>query len=187
MIPARNETVSSLRAAARLFILDPEAPKGFNRTIDGFWRSFSAVVFGVPYYVVLVTWPSEDGGGPGVMELGLAVVLSWTLFPIVAAVLTRLQGLGHNYVTYIIANNWAAALTPQPYLVLALAYRGGLIGPDLYESLQLLVVMALLWYGWAVCRVALGAGILVACCYVILASLIDILLSMLLLGPAPSA
>lgn len=187
MIPSGPETVSSLRAATRLFVLDAEAPRGFNRTFEGFWRSFFAVVFGLPYYIVLVTWPSEDGGGPDAGELGLAVVLSWTLFPLVAAVLTRLQGLGGNYVTYIIANNWAAALTPQPYLVLALAFRAGLIGPELYESLQLLVVMALLWYGWAVCRVALGAGILVACGYVILASLIDILLSMLLLGPAPAA
>ena len=43
----------------------------------------------------------------------LAVVLSWTIFPVVAAVLARVMGLGRNYVPYIVANNWAAALTPQ--------------------------------------------------------------------------
>jgi hypothetical protein len=187
VIPARPETASSLRAAARLFVLDGEALKGFNRTIGGFWGSFCAVVFGLPYYIVLVTWPARDGGGLEVGPLALAVVLSWTLFPLIAAVLTRLQGLSGNYITYIIANNWAAALTPQPYLILALGYRMGLIGADLYEALQLVVVVVLLWYGWAVCRVALGASVVVAGGYVILASLIDILLSMWLLAPAPAA
>jgi len=187
VIPAAPEIASSLRAAARLFILDQEALKGFNRSIEGFWRSFFAVVFGLPYYAVLVLWPSGDGGGVAAGRLAIAVLLSWTLFPLIVAVLARVQGLGGSYVTYIVANNWASALTPQAYLVLALAYRMGLIGLEFYEMLQLLVFVALLWYAWAVCRVALGAGIVVACGYVILATLLDILLGKLLLGPVPGA
>lgn len=190
MIPSAAEIASSLRSAWRLLFLDAAAMRGFNLTIEGFWRSFFAVAFGLPYYILLMTWSeaTPDGEvvaiGPDAGRLALAVILSWTLFPLVAAVLSHVMGLGRSYVAYIVANNWAAALTPQPYLVLALLYRGGLIGTGLHDMLQFVVVIGLLWYAWAVCRIALGAGIVAAAGFVILANLIDIMLNLLLLMPA---
>ena len=189
MIPPGTEIASSLRSAWRLLFLDAAAMRGFNLTIEGFWRSFFAVVFGIPYYFVLATWSGTGpegeslSSGPDPWSLALAVVLSWTIFPLVAAVLARVMDLGRNYVAYIVANNWAAALTPQVYLVLALLQRSGVIGDELHGMLQFVAAIGMLWYAWAVCRIALGAGAVAAAGFVILANLIDILLTVLLLAP----
>lgn len=182
MIPPLLEVASSLRAAARLFVLDRDAMAGFNLTIEGFWRSFFAAAFGLPYYAVVLWGPYRDGE-VGLLAATAAYVLSWVLFPALAAVLARLLNLGRNYIGYIVAFNWAGALMPQPLLLLALAYRAGLIDEQAYSLVSLGLFAAFLWYGWAVTRIGLGAGIVTACGFVILSNLLDVLIRILLLMP----
>ena len=186
MIPSFQETASSLRAASRLFLLDAEAMAGFNLSIEGFWRSFFAAVFGLPYYI-LVLWAPYRDGEVGLAAAALAYVLGWGLFPALAAWLARILDLGHNYVAYIIAFNWAGALVPQPLLLLALAHMTGILGEDGYSTVSLGLFVAFLWYGWAVTRIGLGTGAITACGFVILSNLLDILIRVLLLMPGEGA
>ena len=182
MIPPLQEVVSSLRAAARLFVFDRDAMAGFNLTIEGFWRSFFAAAFGLPYYVIVLWRPYRDGE-VGLLAATAAYVLSWVLFPALVALLVRLLNLGHNYIAYIVAFNWAGALVPQPLLLLALAYRAGMIDESAYSLASLGLFVAFLWYGWAVTRIGLGTGIITACGFVILSNLLDVLIRVLLLMP----
>lgn len=187
MIPPLQEIASSLRAAWRLFLLDGGAVAGFNRSIEGFWRSFFAAAFALPYYV-LVLWEPYREGDIGFLRAAAYFVASWVVFPVVAALLTHLLQLGRNYITYIIALNWAGALVPQPLFLFSLAHRAGLIGEDAFSMVLLGFFIALLWYGWAIARLALGAGVITACGFVILSELLDMLVRALLLwgpqGPA---
>ncbi len=186
MIPPRQEIDASLRAALRLFVLDGNALSGFNRSIEGFWRSFFAAVFTLPYYIVLL-WTPYQSGEIGLVPAALYFVAGWTVFPLVAAVLVRFLRLGGNYVSYIIAYNWAGALMAQPMLLLLLLQRGGVIGLDGLSTFVFILYLAFLWYSWAIARLALGTGIVTACGFVILAELIDMLLRVLLLVPGNGA
>ena len=187
MIPPLQEIASSLRAAWRLFLLDGGAVAGFNRSIEGFWRSFFAAAFALPYYVLLL-WEPYRTGEVGLFGTVAYFIASWAVFPVVAALLARLLQLGRNYITYIIALNWAGALVPQPLLLLSLAHRAGIVGEDAFGMILLGFFVAFLWYGWAIARLALGAGAVTACGFVILAELIDMLLRALLLwGPRGGA
>lgn len=182
MIPPRQEIDASLRAAWRLFLLDGEAVSGFNRSIEGFWRSFFAAVFTLPYYVLRL-WEPYQAGEVGLFSAVGYFIASWIAFPVVTALLAHLLGLTRNYVSYIIAYNWASALIAQPGLLILLLLQTGMIGVDTLAMLLFSLFVASLWYGWAITRVVLGAGIVTACGFVILADLIDLLLSSLILVP----
>ena len=186
MIPPAREIASSLRAAWRLLFLDAGAMAGFNLSMAGFWRSFFAAVFGIPYYV-LILWQPHAAGEVGMGAAIAAYAISWVLFPLVAAVLAHILRIGRNYDPYIIAFNWAGALVPQPLLLLALLYQGGVIDENAYSMVSLGLFLAYLWYGWAVTRIALGVGVFTACGFVILANLLDILVRVLLLLPGEAA
>ena len=189
MIPAGPEIASSLRGAWRLLFMDRAAMARFNLTVEGFWRSFFAAALALPHYLLFLGRP----GGAAALEAGwelraaLAYAASWALFPIVTAFLARVLDLGRHYAGFIIAHNWAAALMAQPLLALTLLVRVGLLDEGFSALLQMALFAVYLWYGWAVCRVALGAGVVTACGFVILDHLLDMLIAVLLLGmPAPA-
>lgn len=186
MIPPAREIASSLRAAWRLLFLDAEAMAGFNLSLAGFWRSFFAAVFGLPYYV-LVLWEPHARGDIALVGAVAAYVSSWILFPVVVALLARILQLGPNYIPYIIAFNWAGALVPQPLLLLWLLHRAGAMDENAYGTVSLILFVVFLWYGWAVARIGLGAGVLTACGFVILSNLLDMLIRILLLDPQAGA
>ncbi len=182
------EIVSSLYGAWRLLRLDPAAMTYFNVTIGGFFRSFLAAVLSLPYFLLSLLWPASAVEGemarsaePVAALAGYA--LSWIVFPAVAAFLARLFELTRSYVGFIIAFNWANALVAQPLLALQLMVHGGLLSPEVFGMLQLPVVFFVLWYGWAVARIALGASPWLAGALIAIAKMIDVALFATLIRP----
>lgn len=189
MLPSFAEISSSLYGAWRLIRLDDKAAKYFNLTIEGFWRSFFAAVISLPYFVVAILWLPREAIEAG-MEVPdpllstVAYLLSWMVFPAVAIVFARMFELSQSYIGYIIAYNWAGALIAQPLLVLAMAEHAGLIDANTMGALQMPIFIFVLWYGWIIARRTLGAGPWLSCALVFIAKMIDILLFVVLIGPA---
>ena len=189
MIPSFAEISSSLYGAWRLICLDEDAAKHFNLTTEGFWRSFFAAVVSLPYFAVAILWLPQEAVEAG-LEVPdpflstLAYVLSWVVFPAVAIVLVRTFELSKGYIGYIIAYNWAGALIAQPLLVLAVIEHAGLIDSNTMGALQMPVFFFVLWYGWIIARRPLDAGPWLAGALVFIAKMIDILLFVVLIGPA---
>ena len=87
MIPAvelRNAVVGALRLAR----FDPQAFNFFNRTLEGFWRSFVAAAIVGPLQLLLSF--EVAGASGGVARVGedwplglLAFVVHWLAFPVV--------------------------------------------------------------------------------------------------------
>src|ERR1019366_142368 len=48
----RTETLRSLTGAWRLFLNQPDALRSFDTGVDGFWRSFQAIILVAPSYAV---------------------------------------------------------------------------------------------------------------------------------------
>jgi hypothetical protein len=157
-MPDREEVVHSLYGAWRLAFLDPSGLAFFNFSIEGFWRSFFAAVLVAPGFAFLIaqklfTRPETFDPGWAMLVQLLAYGLSWAAFPLGAVVLTRLLGLGHNYVPLLVALNWGAVLQVLAFLVAVLL---GLALPGLLEGLiMLLVTGGILFYQWFITRNAL--------------------------------
>lgn len=173
------EIQRSLIGAWLLAQRDPRAFDWFDLTVEGFWRSFLAAVVAAPLYLFLavheyqlIGWPADPLWTAVVRTL--SYVADWLLFPVVALALVRLLDLGHRYVVYIVANNWATVLQLLAFAVtVALA---GLLPEAVGPILVLATLVLVLIYRWMVARQALAASGAVASAFV----LVDIVLGLLL-------
>lgn len=178
-MPTLAEVERALTGAWLLALRDPRAFEWFDLTVEGFWRSFWAALVAAPLYLFLAAhehavtgWPADPLWTATVRTLSYAA--DWAVFPVVAFLLVRLADLGHRYVAYIVANNWATVLQLLAFAV-AVALAGFL--PEALGSIIVLAVLVLvLVYRWLVARQALATSGAVATAFV----LVDLVLGLLL-------
>jgi hypothetical protein len=200
MITAR-EVVYGLFGAWRLARFDPVGLQYFDRSREGFWRSFWAAVIAAPGYAILiylrlaerlsVDAPAAMGvaqppitAGPLRLALieGIAYVVGWVAFPLTAWYLVSALGRAERYFGYIVAYNWASLVPVGAYLLMGLIGALGVL-PDLIEMvLSLAVTGYILVYLHYIARTALGIEALPAAGLVFIDVLIAILLSSVVEG-----
>jgi hypothetical protein len=160
-----DEIRHALAGALSLASLDRGGMKHFDLSADGFWRSFAAIAFGVPFFLVLLflgeTMAPGAAGAGAVLEL-LAYGISWIGFLLLLIPFSRAAGLSHNYAAFVVAFNWCqllviVAMVPILGLAAADILPGGTIGFILIGF-----AVAALGYLWFIARVALGASPLLA-------------------------
>src|SRR5689334_1843197 len=84
----------------------------FDRSIDGFWRSFNAAIPSYPLYLALLTmrvaeadW-QRSGGLRIVTVETIAYVISWTAFPLLMLSVTRAIGRADRFFDFMVPYNW---------------------------------------------------------------------------------
>ena len=84
----------------------------FDRSVDGFWRSFRAAIACYPLYLVLLTmrvaaadWQHSGGLRIATVET-IAYILSWTAFPLLMLSLTRRIGRADRFFDFMVPYNW---------------------------------------------------------------------------------
>ena len=106
------EIARAIQGCWRLARFDPSGMDFFDKTIEGFWRSFWVAAIVAPAYMLLGWF---DGGGT-VIETGpvrqytveaIAYVISWVAFPLAMFYLTRLMDREQDFVGYVVAYNWS--------------------------------------------------------------------------------
>jgi hypothetical protein len=157
-MPGANEVMRSVYGAWRLARLDPGGMNAFDLTVDGFWRSFFAMVLVAPAYVLLAAQKYAALAEPvGVFRVlvveSLGYVVGWAAFPIAAILLTRLLGLARLYVPLVVATNWAAVIQIAVFMAAVVLAR--LLGEGAGALLMLAVTILLVAYQWFVIRTAL--------------------------------
>jgi len=157
-MPDRQEIVHAIYGAWLLARMDRAGMAHFNISFEGFWRSFFAAVIVAPGYAILVADKlagREEAFNPGWVFVvqGVAYVVGWAAFPLVAIGVTALLNLSHNYVPMIIAANWAAVI--QVALFLAALFLTFILPGVLSGLLLTVATIAILFYQWFVLRTAL--------------------------------
>ena len=171
-MPGRDEILRSLTGAWHLFLDRPDALRYFDISIDGFWRSFAAILLVLPSYAVIalseraqiLTDAIPDGfdGGAFLVNKVVSIGVDWVAFPLVFAFIAGPLGLGRTYSTFIIARNWGAALAAVPYAAVALLYLAGILSAEFTNFLWLAIMIVIIRYSYLIARRALGAEIGVA-------------------------
>ena len=150
----------------------PEGMEKLDLSVEGFWRSFSAIFIILPFAAVAslsqARLPSAEGEGGAVLTGGAAAVqalgllVDWLAFPLLFAVLARSLGLSGRYLPFIVARNWAAVLIAAIVAAIHALHLVGVL-PAQFVSLLLLVAIGVaLRFSYVIARVALGApGIVV--------------------------
>ncbi|MCX8100091.1 MAG: hypothetical protein N3D77_02505 [Geminicoccaceae bacterium] len=181
MIASGAEIRAGIEGALAILKREPAAMARFDLSLDGFFKSFTAMLLAAPAYALLVlqrlAHEPVDLAGPLLFLLeALSYVLGWLAFPVAAAIVLRLLGQGRRFVPLVVAGNWAALL--QVALLVGASLAALALPEATGALLTTLAVLAALFYQWLVIKTALEAPGGIAAGFVVL----DIASSMLVSG-----
>jgi hypothetical protein len=162
-----RETALALTGVWQLAHFDPQGMAFFDKSVEGFWRSFRVAVVVAPAYALLAALhfletPVEAGLLRLLLVEAIAYVTSWVAFPLAAYYASQMIDRNAEYVGYIVAYNWATILRIGVYLPVTLLATGRVLPGGLGSVLLLLVTLAILIFDWFIARTALRVGGLAA-------------------------
>jgi len=161
-----DETQASLIGAWRLMLGKVDGLRLLDLSADGFWNSFFAIVVAAPALIVGWVGIANEIGDPDafvgrfgmLMRLATVDIGSWVLPLIALALVAPRAGIGGRFVHYVVASNWASAITAWLMLPSALI-RLFLSSASQVSSLVSLLLFALsMVLTWRMTNATIGKG-----------------------------
>ena len=151
----------ALTGALRLARGDRGGLTCFDRSLDGFWRSFRAAAITYPLYLILLTmrvsvaeW-QRSGGLRIVIVETTAYVVAWVAFPLIMLTMTRWIGRAHRFFDFMVPYNWCQLPQSALFVLLGIGSESSMLGSRAGASLDVIAAIATLVYEWYIARVAL--------------------------------
>ena len=151
----------ALFGALRLAKGDRGGLSCFDRSLDGFWRSFRAAVIAYPLYLILlmmrvtvVEW-QRSGGWYIVIVETIAYVIAWVAFPLAMITVTRWIDRAHRFFDFMVPYNWSQLPQSALFVLVGLEAESGVLGTQLAQVIDLAAAIAVLVYEWFIARVSL--------------------------------
>jgi hypothetical protein len=156
-----SEISHSLYGAWRLAHFDAGGLRYFDRSVEGFWRSFRVAVLAAPLWIVIVgvNLPQMHASADWtrlVISETLGYIVVWVAYPLAAFYLTRLVGRQGEYVGLIVALNWASLLQLALQAPASVLANSGLLSSGAGMAVVLAAELACLIYEWFITRAALN-------------------------------
>ena len=159
-----HEFSHAMVGAWRLARLDPQGMEHFNRTIEGFWRSFWVGVLTYPGFLILLALrlPDAEWTRAGAFRIlsveTIGYIIGWVAFPLAMVPMTRFLDREERYLDFIIAYNWAQLLHMALFLFIEGVAGSGLVSVDFGHLLSFVATIAVLLYEWFIARIALDVA-----------------------------
>jgi hypothetical protein len=177
------EVRSALTGLLRLARGDHGGLGCFDRSLDGFWRSFRAAILSYPLYLVLLLmrvaaadWPNS--GGLRILSVEtIGYIISWTAFPLVMLSVTRWIGRTDRLFDFMVPYNWYQLPQSLLFVLVGLVSANGPADSPAVQALAIAAAAAVVGFEWYLARVALdttrSAAALVVLVDLVLGALID--------------
>ncbi|HEY1431571.1 MAG TPA: hypothetical protein VGF39_08090 [Stellaceae bacterium] len=155
----------------------------FDRSQDGFWRSFRAAVISYPLYLVLlamrVTVAEWDTSGAFLIITveTIGYVIAWTAFPLVMLIVTQRIGRSHRFFDFMVPYNWSQVPQSALFVLVGLVTESGVSGTEAAQAIEVAAAVAVLVYEWFIARVALETTASAAVFVVIVDLLLGVLIN----------
>jgi hypothetical protein len=156
-LEVRLALVGTLRLAKG----DRGALSCFDRSFDGFWRSFRAAIISYPLYLMLLTmrvtvpeW-ERSGGLHIVIVETIAYVIAWAAFPLAMLTVTRWIDRTHRFFDFMVPYNWSQVPQSALFVLVGLEAESGVLGAPSAQAIEVAAAVAVLVYEWFIARVAL--------------------------------
>jgi len=155
----------------------------FDRSLDGFWRSFRAAVICYPLYLVLLAmrvsvaeWQTS-GGWRIVMVETIGYVVVWVAFPLLMLNVVRWIGREHRFFEFMVPYNWCQVPQSALFVLVGLESASGILSIQASQAIDIVAALATLVYEWFIARVALDTTGLVAVFVVLVDLVLGVLIS----------
>ena len=155
----------------------------FDRSLDGFWRSFRAAVICYPLYLVLLAmrvsvaeWQTS-GGWRIVMVETIGYVVAWVAFPLLMLNVVRWIGREHRFLEFMVPYNWCQVPQSALFVLVGLESASGILSIQASQAIDIVAALATLVYEWFIARVALDTTGRVAVFVVLVDLVLGVLIS----------
>ena len=156
-----GEVRSAVAGSLRLARGDRRGLTYFDRSLDGFWRSFLSAFLSYPFYLVLLTmrvslpeWQAAGGLRIILIET-IGYVIAWVAFPLVMLSVARWIGREHRFFDFMVPYNWCQLPQSVLFVVVGLQSESGILGDTAGQALEVVAAVAVLVYEWYIAKVAL--------------------------------
>ncbi len=183
MIGGLKSIRDNIAGASEIMLGRPEGLNRLDTSIDGFWRSFGAVVLVAPFALLSIL-SQETLTVPGAATAqitgahltldGIALIVDWFTFPLIFALLARPFGLGSHYVPFIVARNWASVVIAAMVSVVHALHLLGVLPAAVMPYALLVAIAVSLRLSYVIVRTTLFVSMALALPIVIL----DLVLSL---------
>ncbi len=155
------EALVAIRGAWELFLGRADGVNYFNTTVEGFWRSFGAMIPALPLTAIWILQQPDflEAATGGEVDFTiswparlLAFVLTWALFPLIVGLLAASIGIARTYTRYIIARNWALLLSTAFLTLVSLVFHVDLVGVNVASIASLAAIVVILRFNYLVAR-----------------------------------
>src|SRR5215468_9442504 len=154
----------------------------FDRSLDGFWRSFRAAFISYPLYLVLLSmrvtvaeW--ERSGALVIITVEtIAYVIAWTAFPLLMLIVVQRIGRSQRFFDFMVPYNWSQLPQSALFVLVGLLTESGVLAGQLAQAIEIVAAVAVLVYEWFIARVALDTTAAAA----VFVVFVDLLLGMLI-------
>jgi hypothetical protein len=133
----------------------------FERSLDGFWRSFLSGFLSYPFFLVLLMmrisladWNSA-GGLRIILAETIGYVISWVAFPLVMLSVLRWIGREHRFFDFMVPYNWCQLPQSALFVLVGLESETGAFSDPFSQTIEIAAAIAVLVYEWYIARVAL--------------------------------
>jgi hypothetical protein len=163
-IAAGLETRLALAGTVRFARGDRRALDCFDRSLDGFWRSFRAAVICYPLFLILLTmrvdsalWQASGAARIVTVET-IAYVISWAAFPLIMLNVTRWLGRADRFFDFMVPYNWSQLPQSALFVLIGLEGASGLLGGSAAQLIEIAGGIGVLVYEWYIAWVALATS-----------------------------
>jgi len=141
-----NYFAQSLNAAWQLVKLNPRAMDYFDKSAEGFWKSFWAIFLAAPLFAIWLNISYEKAaelGYAGPIEANvIAYLIGLPLFALVMVFFTRFLKIEANYAPMIIAYNWLSVIIYYTTMPIDLLMRTGIVP----QNIGMTITFAIIFY-----------------------------------------
>jgi len=173
----------ALVGALRLAKGDRGGLSCFDRSLDGFWRSFRAAVIAYPLYLILLMmrvtiaeWERSGGFYIIVVET-IAYVIAWVAFPLAMLTVTRWLNRSHRFFDFMVPYNWSQLPQSALFVLVGLQSTSDAISTQPAQVIEIAAAIAVLVYEWFIARVALETTAAAAALVVLVDLVLGVLIS----------
>ncbi|NQV55142.1 MAG: hypothetical protein HQ503_04725 [Rhodospirillales bacterium] len=166
---------------------DPGGMAYFDTSLDGFWRSFYAAAFVAPLFVLYLVVrfhmaEIEVSAFRFASVEIIAYVIAWVIFPLMMFYICNSISRESQYISYIVAYNWASVWQNLVYLPFAMLTEFGMLPPGATRALGIAILIMVMLYTWFITKTALNISVVLAIGLVVLDFIVSIFINSLSLG-----
>jgi len=159
-MPSFRDIVYGIYGAWRLACRDPGAMTYFERTVEGFWKSFFAAVLIAPGHAIIVVLNLSEVE-TSIHPVSIVTiefftyVITLVAFPLASFYVIQNIGRASRFVGYIVAFNWSSVIQLAIFLPFSLLAVRGVLPDAITNLIGLAAFIVIMGYKWFITRTAL--------------------------------